>query len=735
MKHLARLLIVTAVLFVAPLSGQQPPLSIDTLMATPFPTDLVAAPTGGAVAWVSSNSGVHNIVIADPVTAPPEAGPFAGRSDLKWRAVTTYQGDDGLWITEPSFTSDGKTIVYVRGDGANRQGESPNPAQLQDGTEQAVFAVPAAGGSPKRLGPGSGVVTSPKGQRVAWVSRGQIWSVDLAATDAPARLVNARGSAGNLVFSPDGSMLAFSSNRGTHSYIALFTLASKELRYLDPSLDRDSNPIWSPDGSRIVWMRQFAAPRARMFSPRRTADEPWSLRSVDVKTGMAKQIWKADAGYGSAFQAVVANSQLYWGAGDRIVFPWEKDGWLHLYSVPAAGGPSTSSGPSRAESRDGQATLLTPGNFEVEYVDITTDGSKMLYNSNQGDIDHRHVWTVPVDGSTRPAQLYEKSSGSEWQAVMTSSGNVVTLHADAQLPPHVLLMWPDGHGHAMLDNMLPAGFDPTTLVAPQQVIFTATDGMQIHSQLFMPKDIKAGEKRPALIFFHGGSRRQMLLNWHYNYYYRNAYAMNQWLASQGYIVMSVNYRSGIGYGLEFREALNYGAIGGAEFNDVMGAGLYLKGRADVDPSRIGLWGGSYGGYLTAMGLSRASDLFAAGVDFHGVHDWNQGIRTFVPDYNVLDDPDFSRKAFDSSPMARVDTWQSPVLLIHGDDDRNVSFIESINLITALRKRNVEVEQLVLPDEVHDFLRNASWVRAYKATAEFFNRRLKNTRVAAEPQRR
>ncbi len=225
----------------------------------------------------------------------------------------------------------------------------------------------------------------------------------------------------------------------------------------------------------------------------------------------------------------------------------------------------------------------------------------------------------------------------------------------------------------------------------------------------------------------------MLLDWHYNYYYRNAYAMNQWLASQGYIVLSVNYRSGIGYGLEFREALNYGASGGAEFNDVMGAGLYLKSRADVDPARIGLWGGSYGGYLTAMGLSRASDLFAAGVDFHGVHDWNQGIRTFVPDYNVLDDPDFSRRAFAASPMASVDTWKSPVLLIHGDDDRNVSFIESINLITALRKRNVEVEQLVFPDEVHDFLRHQNWVRGYKATAEFFNRRFKN-KPATDTQR-
>ena len=164
---------------------------------------------------------------------------------------------------------------------------------------------------------------------------------------------------------------------------------------------------------------------------------------------------------------------------------------------------------------------------------------------------------------------------------------------------------------------VPADFPAAKLVVPQQVIFSAADGMRIHGQLFLPDDGKA--KHPAVVFFHGGSRRQMLLGWNPMGYYSNAYAMNQYLASRGYVVLSINYRSGIGYGLNFRQALHFGPGGASEYNDVIGAGLYLRSRADVDGKRIGAWGGSYGGYLTALALARASDLFAAGVDLHGVH--------------------------------------------------------------------------------------------------------------------
>jgi dipeptidyl aminopeptidase/acylaminoacyl peptidase len=672
-------------------------LGIDALLAPPFPTELVAAPTGARFAWVQSVEGVRNIWLAE---AP----------DFKGRKITSYAVDDGQDLTELAFTGDGRFVVFTRGEAANRQGESPNPAHLPDGAEQAVWAAPVdAVGAPKRLGAGRLPAPAPRGARVAWVNRGQIWTIDLAAADAKgSQLMTTRGTAQQLAWSPDSASLAFVSNRTTHSFVAVLAIASRELRYMDPSLDRDSQIVWSPDGTQIAFIRQFAAPRPAMFSPHREADEPWAIRITDVRTGTARQIWKADKGAGSFFQAMVADNQLFWGAGDRIVFPWEKDGWLHLYSVPAAGGP---------------AKLLTPGAFEVEYATLSPDRSRVIYNSNQDDIDRRHLWTVAVSGAAAPAPL-TRGTGIEWLPAAAATGTVTAfLRSDARIPPHVAVVQGEQPARDIAETMPSAAFPAAALVEPQPVSITAADGVVVHGQLFVPRDLRPGEKRPAMIFFHGGSRRQMLLGWHYMYYYRNSYAMNQWLASQGYVVLSVNYRSGIGYGMEFREALNYGATGGSEFRDVMGAGLYMKSRSDVDGSRLGLWGGSYGGYLTAMGLSRASDLFAAGVDMHGVHDWNEGIRTFIPDYNKLEDPEFARVAFDASPLATVDTWKSPVLLVHGDDDRNVSFIQSINLVAALRKRNVEVEQLVFPDEVHDFLRHENWIRAYKASADFLRRKL------------
>jgi dipeptidyl aminopeptidase/acylaminoacyl peptidase len=670
--------------------------TLEQVLSAPFPSELTAAPGGAKVAWLLNERGVRNIWVA---SAP----------DFKGTRLTAYTGDDGTDAGQLQWTPDGRAVVYVRGGDLEFLGRpDPNPASTPLGAEQAIW-IAAPGEAPRKLGSGHSPAISPKGDGVAFLNGAQVWWAPLSGTGSAAVIVRSRQgvSAAGLRWSPDGSRLAFVSDRGNHSVIAIYDVAAKSISYLEPSVDRDTEPAWSPDGRQIAYMRVLAQ-RGGRGGGDAAARQPWTIRVASVADGAGRQIWQAESGPGSQFHAMVSESQLYWAAGDRIVFPWEKTGWQHLYSVAVEGGA---------------ATLLTPGDFEVEHASISEDRKEMVFSSNQGDIDRRHVWRVNVAGG--PPQAVTSGDGLEWSPVLARS-SVAFLHSDARNPARAAIQI-GGVTKDLAPDSIPADFPADSLVAPQLVVYSASDGMPIHGQLFLPRIGRPGEKHPALVFMHGGSRRQMLPGWHYMDYYANSYGMNQFLASQGYVVLSINYRSGIGYGLDFREAINYGARGASEFNDVTGAALYLKNRSDVDPKHVGLWGGSYGGYLTALGLARASDLFSAGVDFHGVHDWSargdSGAGAAASVTAEQERLEAARVAFDSSPMASVRTWRSPVLLIHGDDDRNVNFSQTVDLVVALRQQGVYFEQLILPDEIHGFLRHSSWLKAYHATVDFFARKL------------
>ncbi|MDX2154479.1 MAG: prolyl oligopeptidase family serine peptidase [Bryobacteraceae bacterium] len=666
------------------------PFSLEQILGSAFPSELTAAPVGARVAWVSDARGVRNVWVAE--------GP-----EWRGRAVTTYKDDDGQELSSLTWTPDGKSVVYVRGGAANRAGEIPNPMHRVEGAEQAVWIVGAQGGQPVKLGEGSAPEVSPKGDRVAWLKGGAVWSSAPGGGGAK-QWFKTRGRVSYLRFSPDGGRVAFVSSRGDHSFVGLFD--GEQVRFLDPGVDVDGGPIWSPDGKRVAFVRVPARRERFAFGPVREA-EPWSIRVVDAATGQGREVWRARPGRGSAlfFQLAV----FLWGAGDRLVFSWEREGWAHLYTLAAGGGDESA---------------LTKGAFEVESAVLSADGTQVYYQANDGDINRRHLFRVGVKGG-KP-ELLTPGRGVEWSAQPAADGSAVAfLRSDGVRPAHPAVRLPGGEVRPLQAGSIPSDFPLAELVEPEAVTYPAADGMTIHGQLFLPKGAKAGDRRPAAIFLHGGSRRQMLLGWHYSPYYHNAYALNQYLASRGYVVLSVNYRSGIGYGMEFREALQYGATGASEFQDVLGAGLYLRSRPEVDGKKIALWGGSYGGYLTAMGLSRASELFAAGVDIHGVHDWNEVIRNFVPAYDSLKRAAAAKLAFDSSPLASVDGWRSPVLLIHGDDDRNVPFSETTSLVEELRKRGVPHELLVFPDEVHSFLRHESWVRAFRAAEGFLERHLRS----------
>jgi dipeptidyl aminopeptidase/acylaminoacyl peptidase len=673
---------------------------IERYLNAPFASELVAAPGGGKVAWILDERGARNIWVA---AAP----------DYKGRRLTSYKDDDGQDLGDVAWSADGRFLVYTRGGDLETNGDIPNPRNLPETPEQAVYSIPFDGGAPRKLSDGRGPTVSRDG-RVAFLKNGQIWMTTLDAeldpkkTGAkPAEAVHTKASSYELQWSPDGAALAFTSYRGDHSFIGVYRISTKTVVYIDPSVDRDTSAVWSPDSRRVAFMRR-AYSSAISVGPVRDAATPWSIRVADATTGAGRAVWHAEKGPGSAFRAIDEDKQIFWADGDRLVFPWERDGWLHLYSVAVDGG---------------RAQLLTPGEFEIENVSLSRDRRELLFSSNQDDIDRRHVWRVAASGGkVSPILGANPDESIEWEPTDVAGGAIAFLRSSATEISRAAVKIGTAPVRDLAPDSIPADF-PKDLVKPQQVIFPASDGIPIHGQLFRPP-AGGGAKHAAVIFFHGGSRRQMLLGYHYRRYYSNAYAMNQYLAARGFVVLSVNYRSGIGYGLNFREALKFGNSGGSEFNDVMGAGLYMASRADVDPQRIGVWGGSYGGYLTALALARASNLFAAGVDMHGVEDWSiRGDRQLTA-LNADELREIERTALQSSPLGDVKNWHSPVLLIHGDDDRNVAFNQTERLVEALRTQGVEFEELIFPGEVHEFLLEESWIKAYRAAGDFLARKLK-----------
>ena len=254
-----------------------------------------------------------------------------------------------------SWTPDARTILYVRGGGANRQGEYPNPQSDPDGVEQAIWAVAVDGGTPRKIAAGAAPAISPKGNRVAYVLRNQAWWVNLSDGAKPERFLEGRGQAGSLRWSPEGSKIAFASGRGDHAFVGVYSVAKNGLALIDPGVDENRSPEWSPDGTRVAFIRNPAFRNTFAFNPRRSG-EPWSIRVADLRAATAdgpgvpgREIFRAEAGRGSVFQRVNAENGVLW-AGDRLVFPWERDGWLHLYSIPATGGAPTLT-PARSKSR------------------------------------------------------------------------------------------------------------------------------------------------------------------------------------------------------------------------------------------------------------------------------------------------------------------------------------------------------------------------------------------------
>ncbi len=456
--------------------------------------------------------------------------------------------------------------------------------------------------------------------------------------------------------------------------------------------DRDvqlTQPVWSDDGSKSVLLARAADNKDR-----------WIL-SLDIPTGKTKV---AAAFHDDAWIDGPGAFTLGWlGDNNRIYFQSERDGYAHLYIAPADGG---------------QPTQLTSGAWEVTAVHLSDDKKQFYLTTSEVGPGERHLYSVPVEGGARVKLT--SLPGSNQGFLSPDEKMFGLIYSYSNKPPEIYIQENRPDAKATKVTSSPAQeFWSYNWVDPPIVRFPARDGAQAPARLYKSANFKRGG--PAVIFVHGAGYAQNVHRWWSSYY--REYMFHHLLMENGYVVIDVDYRASAGYGRDWRTGI-YRHMGGKDLDDQIDAAKWLVSEHGVDARRIGIYGGSYGGFITLMALFTQPDVFAAGAALRPVTDWAHYNHPYTS--NILNLPQKDSEAYrQSSPIYFAAGLKSALLICHGMVDTNVHFQDSVRLVQKLielRKTNWELA--VYPAEDHGFNEATSWADEYKRIFKLFETNLK-----------